>query len=103
MDVDELTTYLDENSRVVSNFRAKMMAYEVEKNKRRQPAKRWNQTQLDRAVDKSQATFMKSVFDQLSGSISADKSAKEWATFIDDNEIADSLEESVDMIDMDEA
>ncbi|GAJ26019.1 hypothetical protein JCM15457_927 [Liquorilactobacillus sucicola DSM 21376 = JCM 15457] len=97
MNKQELQEYINNNSRAVKIFWDKALVFQQAKNKKRQPAKRWNETMLERAADKMLATFITGIHDKLKMYIKEDALApqKSWANFIEDNEILEELEESV--------
>ena len=104
MNKEGLLEYIDNNSTAVSNFKDKVRADQQAKNKKRQPAKRWNDAQIERQVDKFTDEFINNVYDKLSRAIKANNhtSKERWIKFIEANEILDELEESVSMIDFEE-
>lgn len=93
----ELQAYLEEHSRVIDTFRAKGLDYQNEKNQKRQPAKRWNENKVDRAVDKMVAEFVASIQVKMAFNIRGEhaKEYQTWLTFIEQNEVVEGLEESV--------
>ncbi|MCD2256195.1 hypothetical protein ACNAN0_05975 [Agrilactobacillus fermenti] len=95
MNTAELEQYLDENSDVIKQFRAKCLEFQQEKNHGRQFAKRWNDAKVNRAVDKMVAQFVGSIRDNLSHAIKGKNDYKSWQLFIDENEVIEGLEESV--------
>ena len=74
------------------------------KNKKRQPAKRWNEAKIERIVNKYTDDFISNVYDKLYKGVKANRTTPrdKWIEFIETNEILDSLEESVSMIEIGE-
>ena len=74
------------------------------KNKKRQPAKRWNEAKIERTVNKFTDDFIGNVYDKIYKGMKANRntSSQEWIDFLETNEILDDLEESVSMIDFGE-
>lgn len=72
--------------------------------KKRQPAKRWNEAKIERTVDKFTDDFISNVYDKLYKGVKADRNTprNKWIEFIETNEILDSLEESVSMMEIGE-
>lgn len=104
MDKNELLEYLNTNSSVITTFKDKVRDDLNVKNKKRQPAKRWNDAHIERQVDKLTDTFISNIFDKLYRGMKATRTTprEQWIRFIDENEILDSLEESVSMLELGE-
>ena len=73
-------------------------------NKKRQPAKRWNEAKIERTVNKYTDDFIGNVYDKLYKGVKANRNTPrdKWIEFIETNEILDSLEESVSMMEIGE-
>lgn len=104
MNKNELLEYIDSNSTAITIFKDKVRTEQEAKNKKRQPAKRWNEAKIERQVDKFTDEFIGSVYDKISKGLKANRNtpAQEWINFIETNEILDSLEESVSMMEIGE-
>lgn len=104
MNKEELLEYIDNNSNAVTNFKDKVRADQQAKNKKRQPAKRWNDARIERQVDKFTDQFIGNIYDKLARAIKANNHTpkERWIKFIEENELLDDLEESVSMIDFEE-
>ena len=104
MNKEELLEYIDNNSNAVINFKDKVRADQQSKNKKRQPAKRWNDARIERQVDKFTDQFISNIYDKLSKTLKANNHTpkEKWIKFIEENELLDDLEESVSMIDFEE-
>ena len=104
MNKEELLEYIDNNATAVSNFKDKVRASQQAKNKKRQPAKRWNDARIERQVDKFTDQFIGNIYDKLARAIKANNYTpkEKWIKFIEENELLDDLEESVSMIDFEE-
>ncbi|WP_424349218.1 hypothetical protein ACPBEH_11105 [Latilactobacillus sp. 5-91] len=94
MNKQELLDYLEQNSSAIDTFREKGLEYQNMKNQKRQPAKRWNETKVDRAVDKMVQEFIESIHQKMIFNIKSD-SYESWQQFIEQNEVVEGLEESV--------
>ena len=66
MNKEELLEYIGNNSTAVANFKDKVRADQQVKNKKRQPAKRWNDARIERQVDKFTNEFISNIHDKLS-------------------------------------
>ena len=104
MDKNELLEYIDANSSAITVFKDKVRSDQEATNKKRQPAKRWNDARIERQVDKYTDEFISNVYDKLSKGVKATRSTprEKWVAFIESNEILDSLEESVSMMEIGE-
>lgn len=104
MNKEELLEYIDNNSTAVANFKDKVRADQQAKNKKRQPAKRWNDARIERQVDKFTNEFISNIHDKLSKALKANNHTpkEKWIKLIEENELLDDLEESVSMIDFEE-
>ena len=104
MNKEELLEYIDNNSIAVVNFKDKVRADQQSKNKKRQPAKRWNDARIERQVDNFTNEFIANIHDKLSKALKANNHTpkEKWIKFIEGNELLDDLEESVSMIDFEE-
>ncbi|MCC4487408.1 hypothetical protein [Limosilactobacillus reuteri] len=55
MNKNELLEYIDTNSTAITIFKDKVRTEQEAKNKKRQPAKRWNDAKIERVVNKYEA------------------------------------------------
>lgn len=102
MNKSELLEYIDNNSTAITIFKNKVRTEQEAKNKKRQPAKRWNEAKIERTVDKFTDDFIGNVYDKLYKGMKANRntSSQKWIAFIETNEILDDLEESVSMMEI---
>ena len=104
MNKNELLEYIDSNSTTIAIFKNKVRTEQEAKNKKRQPAKRWNDAKIERVVNKYTDDFISNVYDKLYKGVKANRNTprNKWIEFIETNEILDSLEESVSMMEIGE-
>lgn len=104
MNKSELLEYINSNSAAITIFKDKVRTEQEAKNKKRQPAKRWNEAKIERIVDKFTDDFIGNVYDKLYKGMEANRNtpSQEWINFLETNEILDDLEESVSMIEIGE-
>jgi hypothetical protein len=104
MNKNELLEYIDTNSTAITIFKDKVRTEQETKNKKRQPAKRWNEAKIERTVDKFTDDFIGNIYDKLYKRMKANRntSSQKWIDFIETNEILDDLEESVGMMEIGE-
>lgn len=100
MNKNELLEYIKTNSAVITIFKDKVRTDQKVKNKKRQPAKRWNEAKIERTVDKITDEFINNVYDKLAKGVKVNRhtTKQQWSTFIEEHEVLDELEESVIMI-----
>lgn len=82
-------TYLNANSRAVAIFRRRALAFQHNKNRKRSPAKRWNEAVISSAVDKMVGQFVDNVYDKLKNSVKENKLTPydSWVNFIENYEV----------------
>ncbi|GFI59507.1 hypothetical protein [Lactobacillus intestinalis] len=104
MNKNELLEYIDNNSTAITIFKDKVRTEQEAKNKKRQPAKRWNEAKIERNVDKFTDDFISNVYDKIYKEMKANRNtpSQEWINFLETNEILDDLEESVSMMEIGE-
>lgn len=104
MNKSELLEYINSNPAAITIFKDKVRAEQEAKNKKRQPAKRWNEAKIERTVDKFTDDFISNIYDKLYKGVKANRNTprNKWIEFIETNEILDSLEESVSMMEIGE-
>lgn len=104
MNKNEPLEYIDTNATAITIFKDKVRTEQEAKNKKRQPAKRWNEAKIERIVDKFTDDFIGNVYDKLYKGMKANRntSSQKWIAFIETNEILDGLEESVSMMEIGE-
>lgn len=95
MNFKEFVEYMDKNLGAKDTFYQKALDDQMARNARRAPAKRWNETKLDRAVDKLWKELMKNVYDKFKMNIKANESDpyNSWIDYIEKNEALESLDE----------
>ena len=84
MNKNELLEYIDTNSSAITTFKDKVRSDQEAKNKKRQPAKRWNKAKIERQVDKFTDEFIGSVYDKISKGLKANRNTptQQWINFI---------------------
>lgn len=104
MDREEFETYLNANSRVVAIFRSHALAYQHSKNRQRAASKRWSETAVASAVDKMVNQFVDNVYEKLKTNVKENKFQpyESWVSFIETNEVLDSLEDTVAELEFEE-
>ena len=73
MNKNELLEYIDNNSAAITIFKDKVRTEQETKNKKRQPAKRWNEVKIERTVDKFTDDFISNVYDKLYKGVKANR------------------------------
>lgn len=67
------------------------------KNKKHQPAKRWNEAMIQRQAEKMYTQVVEDLYNKLHTKVKANRftPAEKWIKFINGNEVLDGLEESM--------
>ena len=93
----QLQKFISDNSQVEAIFMQKSFEYLNSKNKKRQPAKRWNEEQITRQAEKMYAQVVEDLYNKLHTQVKANRftPAEKWIQFINQNEVLDGLEESM--------
>lgn len=101
MNKQELQEYLEQHSNGYHTFISKANDDQLERNKRRAPAKRWNETRVERAVDKMWLEVVANVYDKMSKQIGSTSfnGYQKWIAFIEENEIIESFDDSMNELD----
>lgn len=97
MNIVQLQKFISDNSQVEVIFMQKAFEYLNSKNKKRQPAKRWNEEQITRQAEKMYAQVVEDLYNKLHTQVKANRftPAEKWIQFINQNEVLDGLEESM--------
>ncbi len=96
MDNQEFETYVEENSRIKDIFWEKALAYQNKLNDDRQPAKKWNDAEINRAIEKMYVPTIENIYEKVqSGIRNKHATPQDWQRFIDDNELFDNIELSM--------
>ncbi|WP_436697247.1 hypothetical protein [Lactiplantibacillus pentosus] len=97
MNTVQLQKFISDNSQVEVIFMQIAFEYLNSKNKKRQPAKRWNEEQITRQAEKMYAQVVEDLYNKLHTQVKANRftPAEKWIQFINQNEVLDGLEESM--------
>ncbi|WP_369901392.1 hypothetical protein [Lactiplantibacillus plantarum] len=97
MNEEQLQEYIANNSQVQNIFMNKAVDYLNGKNKKRQPAKKWNEARIQRQAEKMYAQVIEDLYNKLHRQVKANRftPAETWIKFINENEVLDGLEESM--------
>ena len=95
MEFKEFIEFMDNNLVSKKTFYQKAKEDQLARNARRAPAKRWNETRLDRTVDGLWVEMMKNIYDKFKSAIKSKSSDpyQAWVDYIEKNETLESLDE----------
>lgn len=93
--------YLENSLDGYSAFIEKALEYQNEKNKKRQPAKRWNEEKMHKAAYDMWKSAMEPLYNQLKSSVKSDMEFM-WIDFIRKNNVLDSVNEGIYDLDFSE-
>ncbi|MGO2099960.1 hypothetical protein [Vagococcus salmoninarum] len=103
MTINEFITYLESLMTAKDAFYVKFTENEETKNMERSPAKRWNETIIERAVDKHWLEFMNHIYDQVATKVKVTTPANQgWLDFINSGEFINSLDQSIHEMEIEE-
>lgn len=104
MEIKELETYLEENSKVKTIFMEKSLEFQQEKNAKKQPAKRLNDAKINQIIDKMWDQVLENIHESVMKQLKGNTSylGGKWRQYIEDYEILDMLEESMESIEFGE-
>ncbi|MGX7394037.1 hypothetical protein [Carnobacterium mobile] len=97
MTFKEFLEYINENLSGKSTFYEKAMEDQLARNGRRAPAKRWNETKIDRAIDKMWVELVRNIYDKFKSTINSKSSDpyQGWIDFMNKNESLEKLDEMI--------
>lgn len=95
--LSELDQFIETNSRAKDTFYEKALVFQQAKNAKRQPAKRWNDTKVDRAVDKMWDEILDSIMTKVNKAMKrrSNPFGDNWQKFMIETEILENFEESM--------
>lgn len=102
MDNKDLLEYLSDNSDVIVVFKEKALDYLNAKNKRRAPAKRHNETVVNREAEKMIDQLMDSIYSKIKAGVNPNQYTprEDWIKFMDENNIIENLEDTVNEMEL---
>ncbi|MTV81848.1 hypothetical protein [Secundilactobacillus folii] len=95
MDNSELQTYLKENSQVEERFMEKALAYLNQENLKRAPARRYNDTMVQRQADKLFDQVLDDVNSKIASQIRGEHTRQAWVNFMEQTDLLEELEDSM--------
>ncbi|WP_314065938.1 hypothetical protein [uncultured Vagococcus sp.] len=96
MTIDEFTELMESLMSTKDSFYIKFTERENNLNDQRMTAQQWNETQIERAVDKQWKLFMGNIYDQVATKVKVTTPAdKGWLEFITAEEFISSFDESI--------
>lgn len=97
MNLHEFEEYLAANSRIKDIYYEHALVFQQAKNQRRQPAKRYNDTRVDREVDKMWKPVLEMMYEQINKNIkNKNATSKDWQHFIESSNVFEDIQESMD-------
>jgi hypothetical protein len=103
MTKDEFENYVVKNCTAKELFYEKALAKQQKTNKDRKLAHRWNNTKIERAVDKMWDSVIEDFYHKVGAAVNnaSNYSSQNWLPFMDENEILDLFEDSMQQLDFD--
>lgn len=95
MNEDDLKTYLIKNSRVADLFMEKCLPYLQAQNEEKAPARRLNDTMLQREADKLFDEFIGNIYGRMTSQLPGSATEDQWISYMDNNDMLEGLEDSM--------
>lgn len=95
MNTDELKQYLAENSQVENRFMEKALDYLNQKNLDRAPARRYNETMVQRQADKLYDELLENVNSKIASQNRGPQTKESWIKIMAANNLLEGLEDSM--------
>ncbi|MGV0167586.1 hypothetical protein ACRYI5_03170 [Furfurilactobacillus sp. WILCCON 0119] len=96
MDHETFKAYLETNSNIWPIYYEQALAFQQARNQRRLAAKQWNDTQLDRTVDKMFVPVLENIYNRIAAALGSNVTDDHaWRTFIESNHVFEDIEESM--------
>ncbi|MBX8456269.1 hypothetical protein [Apilactobacillus kunkeei] len=103
MNIDELDSYIKSNCKAYDIFIEKAREDQIDRNSKRKASKRFNDEKIERAAEKSWNEVIANFHEKLKSTSTLKKASPlTWKNFIAENEILESLEDSMAELDMSE-
>ncbi|MBE6171024.1 MAG: hypothetical protein E7152_15515 [Enterococcus casseliflavus] len=100
----EFKKYLEENADGYKMFIEKALENEKAKNKKRQPAKRWNDAKLEKSVNDSWKQVSLSAYNQIRPHVGVPKynGKEKWIDFMDENNFIEMFNDGIAEMEFDQ-
>ncbi len=97
MTFNEFLTYLESNLSNYDLFFIKSEEYQLEKNKKRPPKKRWDEKKINRAIDTMWKSSMQVAYDKVKTEIGVPRfdGYEKWIDFLDEKEMLEAINDSI--------
>lgn len=97
MTFNEFLTYLESNLSNSDLFFIKSEEYQLEKNKKRPPKKRWDEKKINRAIDTMWKSSMQVAYDKVKTEIGVPRfdGYEKWINFLDEKEMLEAINDSI--------
>lgn len=103
MTIDEFIEFMESIMGTKDTFYDKFTERETHINNQRMTAQQWNETQIERAVDKHWRLFMGNIYEQVATKVKVTTPAnKGWIEFLTAEDFISSLDESIHEIEFEE-
>lgn len=91
----ELQDYLTANSQVEARFMERALPYLNAENLKRAPARRYNDTMVQRQADKLYSQFVEQVHGKIAQQLRGEQNQQAWLKLIEQNNLLEELEDSM--------
>lgn len=97
MKFNEFIEFLNKNLNSKNTFLEKATEFQNEKNKKRTPAKRWNDVKIERAVDKMWTELAKNVYNKVKPGVTVKSydANGSWIEYLEKNEVLENIDDMI--------
>ena len=97
MTFNEFLSYLESNLSSYDLFFIKAEEYQLEKNKKRTPKKRWDEKKMNRAIDTMWKSSMQVAYDKVKSEVGIPRfdGHEKWVNFLDENDMLEAINDSI--------
>ncbi|MDT2830061.1 hypothetical protein P7H62_14420 [Vagococcus carniphilus] len=97
MTINEFLNFLEKNLISYNIFIEKATEYQLEKNKKRTPKKRWEEKKVNRAINEMWKSSMQVAYEKVKTEIGIPRydGYEKWIEFIEENDFLEAINDSI--------
>ncbi|MCE5047976.1 hypothetical protein ABLV91_02905 [Staphylococcus equorum] len=103
MNLNEFQAHIEDKLPALDSFYDKAINYQLEKDKRRPPKKRWSEAKIERAANAMYKDLMKGIYEKIKSLVEEreKKSNDVWIDYLEKYELYEQINESLYEIEFD--
>lgn len=103
MNLNEFQAHIEDKLPALDSFYDKAINYQLEKDKRRPPKKRWSEAKIERAANAMYKDLMKGIYEKIKSLVEEreKKSNNVWIDYLEKYELYEQINESLYEIEFD--